>query len=92
LSTQRPPRESASALARRVREQFVAHLEAALAPMQQAIRARPAELGENTLNAKEMYELRDALVPLLGADVDVTCSEVLRPEVRDSALAEAIPL
>jgi hypothetical protein len=45
-----------------VREQFVAHLEAALAPMQQAIRARPAELGENTLNAKEMYELRDALI------------------------------
>jgi len=39
-----------------------------------------------------LYELRDALVPLLGADVDVTCSEVLRPEVRDSALAEAIPL
>lgn len=62
MSTQRPPRESASALARRVREQFVAHLEAALAPMQQAIRARLAELGENTLNAKEMYELRDALI------------------------------
>lgn len=62
MSTQRPPRESASALARRVREQFVAHIEAALAPMQQAIRARLVELGENTLNAKEMYELRDALL------------------------------
>jgi hypothetical protein len=62
LSTQRPPRESASALARRVREQFVAQVEAALPPMQQAIRARLAELGENTLNAKEMYEFRDALI------------------------------
>jgi len=62
LSTQRPSRESASALGRRVREQFVTHIEAALAPMQQAIRVRLAELGDNTLNAKEMYELRDALV------------------------------
>lgn len=62
MSTQRPTRESATALARRVREQFVTHIEAALAPMQQAIRARVAELGENTLNAKEMYELRDALI------------------------------
>ncbi|MHB1122700.1 MAG: DUF1631 family protein [Ramlibacter sp.] len=64
MSTQRPPRESASALAGRVREQFVAHIEAALAPMQQAIRARLAELAENTLNAKEMYELRDALIEI----------------------------
>ncbi|HEY0886219.1 MAG TPA: DUF1631 family protein, partial [Ramlibacter sp.] len=62
MSIQRPPRESASALARRVREQFVVQIEAALAPMQQAIRARLSELAENTLNAKEMYELRDALI------------------------------
>ena len=62
MSTQRPTRESATALARRVREQFVTHIEAALAPIQQAIRARLGELGENTLNAKEMYELRDALI------------------------------
>lgn len=70
MSTQRPPRESATALARRVREQFVAHAEAALAPMQQAIRARLAELAENTLNAKEMYEFRDALLEFerKGAD------------------------
>ena len=64
MSTQRPPRESASALARRVREQFVTHIEAALAPMQQAIRTRLAEMGENSLNAKEMYELRDALIEI----------------------------
>ena len=62
MSTQRPARESASALARRVREQFVAHIEAALPPMLQAIHARLAELAENTLNAREMYELRDALI------------------------------
>ncbi len=62
MSTQRPARESASALARRVREQFVAQVEAALPPMLQAIHARLAELAENTLNAREMYELRDALI------------------------------
>jgi len=62
VSTQRPPREAATALARRLREQFVAQVEGALAPLQQAIRTRLTELAESALNAKEMYELRDAML------------------------------
>ena len=62
MSTQRPTHESATALARRLREQFVAQIEGALVPLQQAIRARLAELVDNALSAKEMYELRDAIL------------------------------
>ena len=62
MSTQRPTPESAAALARRLREQFVTQIEGALVPLQQAIRARLAELAESALNAREMYELRDAIL------------------------------
>ncbi|HWI84033.1 DUF1631 family protein [Ramlibacter sp.] len=62
MSTQRPTRESAAGLARRVREQFVAQAEAGLAPLYDAIRSRLGELAESSVNVREMYELRDAMV------------------------------
>jgi predicted nucleotidyltransferase/DNA-binding XRE family transcriptional regulator len=39
-----------------------------------------------------IYELKELLVPLLGAQVDVTCPEILRPEVLAGALADSVPL
>jgi hypothetical protein len=62
VNAPRAPRESAAALARRVREQFVTQMEACLAPLHDAIRTRITELAESSLNVKEMYELRDAIV------------------------------
>jgi hypothetical protein len=62
VNAPRAPRESAAALARRVREQFVSQLETCLPPLHDAIRARISELAESSLNVKEMYELRDAIV------------------------------
>jgi hypothetical protein len=62
VNAPRAPRESAAALARRVREQFVAQMEASLAALHDAIRTRITELAESSLNVKEMYELRDAIV------------------------------
>jgi hypothetical protein len=62
VNAPRAPRESAAALARRVREQFVGQLETCLPPLHDAIRTRISELAESSLNVKEMYELRDAIV------------------------------
>lgn len=49
------------------------------------------DLGEDG-DVLVLYELRDALAPILGRAVDVSCPEVLRPEIREAALAEAVPL
>jgi predicted nucleotidyltransferase/DNA-binding XRE family transcriptional regulator len=49
------------------------------------------DLGEDG-DVLALYELRDALVPILGRAVDVSCPEVLRTEIRQAALAEAVPL
>jgi hypothetical protein len=62
VNAPRAPRESAAALARRLREQFVKELEATLPQLLEAIRTRLAEQAESSLNVKEMYELRDAMV------------------------------
>ena len=61
VSAPQLPRGSGG-LARRAREQFVTHAEAALEPMGLAIRARLTELVENSAGTREMYERRDALV------------------------------
>lgn len=62
MNAPRNSRESATGLARRLREQFVAQLEATLTPLHDAVRARIAELADSSLNAREMYELRDAVI------------------------------
>jgi hypothetical protein len=62
VNAPRTPRESGAGLARRVREQFVAQLEVTLQPLYDAIRTRVTELSETSLNVREMYELRDAMV------------------------------
>lgn len=39
-----------------------------------------------------LYELRERLTALLGIGVDVTTPSIMRPAIRDAALAEAVPL
>ncbi len=53
-------RDSGRGLAQHVREQFVAQCQAALAPMEQAIKARFEELIENALSSREVHERHDA--------------------------------
>jgi hypothetical protein len=62
MNSPRLPQESAAALARRAREEFLRHVESALVPMVQAIRTRLAELVGTSLGSREMHERNDALL------------------------------
>jgi hypothetical protein len=62
VNVPRTPRETAAGLARRVREQFVSEMEPTLAPLCDAVRVRISELAESSVNVRQMYELRDAMV------------------------------
>ncbi len=56
------PPESGARIARQAREQFVAHAQACLAPMAQAIRSRLSEMAQSGAGSREMQERRDAMM------------------------------
>ena len=56
------PKGAGARIARQAREQFVAHAQAALAPLVQAIRSRMGELVDTSSSSREMYERRDAML------------------------------
>ena len=61
-STPQQPPGSGARIARQAREQFVAHAQAALPPLVQAIRNRFVELVDTSGSSREMYERRDAMM------------------------------
>ncbi|ROZ79236.1 DUF1631 domain-containing protein [Ramlibacter sp. WS9] len=56
------PSDSGARLARETREQFVAKLQAAVAPLYQALRSRMSELVQASPSTREMHERRDAMM------------------------------
>ena len=62
MSAPQLPPATGARLARQAREQFVARVQAAMAPMHQAIRSRLGELVETGAGSREMHERRDALM------------------------------
>jgi hypothetical protein len=62
VSTPRLPIDTRAQISRRAREQFVANIQAALAPMTQAIRGRLSELSTAPGASREMQDRRDALL------------------------------
>jgi hypothetical protein len=62
VSAPQLPPATGARLARQAREQFVARAQAAIPPMQQAIRSRLGELVETCTSSREMQERRDAMM------------------------------
>ncbi len=56
------PKVSGERIARQAREQFVAHAQACLAPLVQAVNSRLAELSQSGGGARGMQERRDAMM------------------------------